>query len=133
MMSAEAQGRHPSPLEVHVEPFSISSEPLGDDGLVVAVCGELDLGTQPALRERLGAAIDDGVRRVVIDLRRVTFVDSISVAAIVKAHNRLGDDGRLAVVLSEDSYAMLIFEVGGMGSVLALTHTLEEAVARVGA
>jgi anti-anti-sigma factor len=129
-MSAQAQGR-PSPLDVHVEPFSITEEPVGSDGRILAVRGELDLGTQPELRERLVAAVDSGVRRLIVDLSHVTFVDSVSVAAIVKAHNRLGDGGRLAVVLAQDSYAMLIFEVGGMGSVLELTHSREEALARV--
>ena len=131
-MSAQAQGR-PNPLDVSGEPFSITEEPLGADGVLLAITGELDLGTYPEMRTRLNAAIERGVRRVVIDLSRVTFIDSVSVAAIVKAHNTIGDEGRLVVVLAEDSYAMLIFEVGGIGSVLELVPDRQEALARVSA
>ena len=131
-MSAQAQGR-PSPLDVNVAPFAITEGRIGEDGLILMIQGELDLGTQPELRDRLGAALEAGVHRLVIDLSKVTFIDSVSVAAIVKAQNRLGADGRVAVVLAEDSYAMLIFEVGGMASVLHLVHSREEALAHVGA
>ena len=112
--------------------FAVGTEPMGDAGAIVAVCGELDMLTVPRLREELTAVIDGGVRRIVLDLSQVSFIDSVSLAAIVTARRRLGDDGRIGVVLEEGSYAMLIFEIGGLDSIVELFHSRERAVSRLG-
>ena len=113
--------------------FSVTTEPMGPEGAVVAVTGELDMLTVPALREELNAVIEGGIRRVVLDLTDVSFIDSVSLAAIVTTRRRLGEGGRVGVVIEEGSYAMLIFEIGGLDSVVELFPTRERAVARLGA
>lgn len=113
--------------------FSVTTEPMGLKGAVVVVAGELDLLTVPALREELSAVVEGGIRRIVLDLTGVSFIDSVSLAAIVTTRRRLGEDGRIGVVVEEGSYAMLIFEVGGLDSVVELFPTRERAVARLGA
>ena len=114
-------------------PFAVAREPMGERGAIVSVCGELDMLTVPELRTVLNDVIDSGARRVVLDLTAVSFIDSVSLAAIVNARRRLGDFGRLAVVIAPDSYAMLIFEIGGLDSVVELVPTRERAVAKLGA
>ncbi len=91
--------------------------------------GELDVSTVGALRDRLCAAAEQGVRTIVLDLRGVTFMDSIAMAAIVCARRKLGDDGRLAIVVEPGSYAMLIFEIAGRPAALELVETREQAFA----
>ena len=112
--------------------FSVATEPMGDGGAIVAVRGELDMLTVPTLREELSGVIDGGVKRIVLDLSDVNFIDSVSLAAIVTARRRLGDEGRIGVVIEEGSYAMLIFEIGGLDSIVELFHTRDSAVARLG-
>ncbi len=113
--------------------FSVDTEPMGGAGAIVAVTGELDMLTVPALREELTSVIDGGARRIVLDLSAVSFIDSVSLAAIVTARRRLGEGGRVGVVIEEGSYAMLIFEIGGLDSIVELFPTRERAVARLGA
>ena len=113
--------------------FSVTTEPMGDRGALVAVCGELDMLTVPRLREELDAVIDRGANRLVLDLTDVTFIDSLSLAAIVTVRRKLGEGGRVGVVIEEGSYAMLIFEIGGLDSIVELFHSRERAVARLGA
>lgn len=113
--------------------FAVATEPLGDRGAIVTVRGELDMLTVPRMREELTAVIEGGIRRVVLDLTEVSFIDSVSLAAIVTTRRRLGDGGRVAVVIEEGSYAMLIFEIGGLDSIVELFHTRESAVARLAA
>ena len=113
--------------------FSVATEPMGAHGAIVAVCGELDMLTVPQLREELTSVIEGGIRRIVLDLTEVSFIDSLSLAAIVTARRRLGDEGRVAVVIEEGSYAMLIFEIGGLDSIVELFHTRESAVERLAA
>jgi anti-anti-sigma factor len=111
-------------------PFGMSEEPL-PSGLAFTVSGELDLATAPELRERLGAAVDSGMTRIVVDLREVTFMDSIGLAAIVHVRSRVGADGRLALVVAPDSYAQLVLEITGMPRALAIFADRDAAVEHV--
>ena len=71
---------------------------------------------------------DRGVSRLVIDLAGVNFIDSVSVASLVNTQRRLRD-GRFALVVPEESYGMLIFQAGGIESVLPIFETRDQAIA----
>jgi anti-sigma B factor antagonist len=122
---------HPptSPIAEPVE-FLIAEEPFEPAGVVICVSGELDIATVPTLRRRLGAALDRGVRRVVIDLRALEFLDSVAVAALLHVARQLGD-GRLAVVVAPDSYIRMVFEIAGLPQCLDVAETRAAAIARV--
>ena len=70
--------------------FEMAEERLGTTGTLLRVSGELDIATAPDLRDRLTAAIDRGATGVVVDLRDVTFMDSVAMAAILHARTQLG-------------------------------------------
>jgi anti-sigma B factor antagonist len=119
--------------DVDSHDFHLSVEPLTDDASLVAVGGELDLSTVPALRGALSGALDRGITRLVVDLTDVTFVDSVGVGAILHSKRRLGADGLLAVVLAPETYARVIFDVVGADAVVEVFETRAEAAARVAA
>ena len=108
--------------------IQLTEETFDPSGLVVTVCGELDIATAPALRDRLDAAIEAGTRRLVIDLSALSFLDSVALATIVHAKQRLPEDGRMALAVDPSSYVMLVFESGGLSQVLDLVETREQAV-----
>jgi len=117
--------------DVDSHDFHLAVEPLNDHASVVAVGGELDLSTVPALRGALTGALDRGITSLIVDLTDVTFVDSVGVGAILHTKRRLGGNGLLAVVLAPDTYARVIFDVVGADSVVEVFETRAEAVARV--
>ena len=104
--------------------FGIVKE-AAQDAQVLRVQGELDVATVPALREQLAAL---AAERVVVDLSQVTFVDSVSLAALLTAARKAE---HFAVVVPRDSFGMLIFEASGMEQVLALFESREQALAHV--
>jgi anti-sigma B factor antagonist len=112
-------------------PFGLTEEPLLG-GLVLTLSGELDLATAPELRKRLVAAIDSGATRIVVDLRQVTFMDSIGLAAVLHARSRLRPAGRLALIVTPGSYAQLVLEITGMPRALAIFPDRDAAIAHVG-
>jgi anti-anti-sigma factor len=112
-------------------PFGLAEEPLAG-GLVLTVSGELDLATAPELRKRLETAIDSGTTRIVVDLRDVTFMDSIGLAAVVHARSRLHATGHLALVTTPGSYAQLVLEITGMPQALAIFAGRDAAIAHIG-
>lgn len=58
-----------------------------DDGqrTVVAASGQVDLATAPDLAMALAQAIDAGTPELVVDLRRVDFLDSAGIGVLVEA------------------------------------------------
>jgi anti-sigma B factor antagonist len=107
-----------------VSELKLSEAPLAN-GALLTIAGELDIATVPRVRERLTAIIERGVRRLVVDLRAVTFMDSTALAAFIHAKVQLDDT---TLVLERDSYARLIFEVAGLDGVLDVVETLDKAV-----
>jgi anti-sigma B factor antagonist len=111
--------------------FKLREEPAGASGLLLTVEGELDIATAPALRKRLTSAIGAGVSRLVIDLRPVSFMDSVAMAAIIHARTLMAGGGRMAIVLDDESYTRLVFEIAGLPRCLDLFETREAALAHV--
>jgi anti-sigma B factor antagonist len=69
-----------------------------DTTLRIVVSGEIDLATAPLLREEIEQTIDRDVEIVVLDFRRVTFMDSTGLHALIDAHEQL--NGRLRIMPS---------------------------------
>jgi anti-sigma B factor antagonist len=109
----------------------LTEETLEPSALLLTVEGELDIATTPELRTRLNAVVDAGLSRLVIDLRPVSFLDSVAMATLLHTRKRLGESGRIAVVVAADSYVRLIFEVAGMPRCIDVFETREHAVTHV--
>jgi len=89
---------------------------VSDEGgeTVVAVTGELDVTTAPELRERLTALIGAGSTTILLDLARVTFVDSTALSVLVAALKRLRQaDGDLQLSSPLPSVRR-VFEITGL-------------------
>jgi anti-sigma B factor antagonist len=78
---------------------------------VVAVRGEIDVATSPALREELYAIIDGGARAVVVDLSGLGFIDSSGLGVLVAALKHMRErDGEL-VLAGLAQPALRVFEI----------------------
>jgi anti-anti-sigma factor len=90
------------------------------DGDVVRVCpfGELDLATAPEVAGPLGEVSSDGLRKVVLDLAGLTFIDSSGMRAIVEAHRTAAQHGVEFEVLPGPRAVQRALEVAGLAGVL---------------
>ena len=77
--------------------------------VTVRPIGEVDLATADEVEQPLLELLDQGFGHVVVDLRRVTFLDSSGIRALVTGHRR-----------AEEMGARLSVKLGGPGSRLAL-------------
>jgi anti-anti-sigma factor len=79
---------------------------------VVLLAGELDPATAPAFDRALQEAWDLEPGPIVVDLARVTFIDSSGLRALIAAHKRMTPH---ALVLRNPSeFAMRLLEVTGL-------------------
>jgi anti-anti-sigma factor len=97
--------------------------------VVVSAQGELDAYAAPELTEALDA---DGVRehgRLVVDLRRVSFMDSTALGLVVRIVNELGERGGRARVVLPETTARRIFEITTLDRVLPVSASRADALA----
>ena len=95
---------------------------------VVAVEGDLDLSTAPRLKWMLVDALEQGHRRLVVDLSHTTFMDSTALGVLVAVWRRLQSGERLTVVCTKPD-VLKIFEYAGMDGAFAIFSTLDDALA----
>lgn len=95
---------------------------------VLAVGGEIDMYTSPALRQQFAQLVDEGRRKIVVDLERVEFLDSSGLGVLVGGLKRVrtGDDGELALVCTRRSI-LKVFEITGLHKVFAVHSSVESA------
>jgi anti-anti-sigma factor len=101
----------PAPLAL------IEDAPAGSDR-VVALHGEVDVGSTPALREWLGRASEGGRRSLVVDLTNVDFLAVSGLYVLCDEQARMAEHhARLTVVCSNQRFLQL-FDVCRLGDVL---------------
>jgi anti-sigma B factor antagonist len=114
---------------VHTTEFQISSAALGRGVQIVSLGGEVDAHTAQRLDEEIADAMEDGARRVVVDLAGASFIDSTVVGVLLRAHQRLrGAEGQL-VLVSDDPRILRVFELTGLDRRFRIERSLMETVA----
>jgi anti-sigma B factor antagonist len=108
--------------------FGLLDEPVDERTHVVAPRGEIDAVTAPALGRRILSLADEGKTGVVVDLSRVTFMDSTGIGVILHALRHLSHcHGHLVLVCPTDRI-LRPFEVTGLADRLPIFRSREEAL-----
>jgi len=96
---------------------------------VLAVHGEVDVYTAPQFREQLIQLVDQGQRKIVVDLEGVEFLDSTGLGVLVGGLKRVrSHDGDLALVCTQRRI-LKVLEITGLTKVFSIYDTLDAAVA----
>ena len=114
---------------MHADPQALTSE-VSTRGAqtVVALSGEIDLSNHVALRTELNDLIVNGAVDLVVDLSRVTFMDSTGLGALIGTRRRVhAFHGSLALVLTNEAI-LRVFEVTGLDNVFDIHPSLESAL-----
>jgi anti-sigma B factor antagonist len=110
--------------------FVIGQRELADDTSVLTVEGDLDLASAPSLKWALADLQPAGRRHVVVDLSKVTFIDSTALGVLVGAQRAMDGSVRLAIACAEEN-VLRIFELTGLDGMFEIVPTLEDALAYV--
>ena len=94
---------------------------------VVEVAGEVELHNAELLRDELLRAGNGEHPCVVVDLSRVSFIDSTGVGVLVGAFKRVREIGTLSVVCPQRNVRR-IFEITGLTKVFVLHQNVSDAL-----
>jgi len=108
--------------------FSVSSERAGDDLGIVAVGGEVDIFTAPRFKECLVELLDSGVRRVVVDLSEVTFIDSTALGVLIGGVRRAHAAGGAMTLVVVNRPVERVLSITGLDRVFSMYATRAEAL-----
>jgi anti-sigma B factor antagonist len=102
-------------FQAEVAPLAFTTALTSAGDALISLTGELDLSGTTALEEEVDRLVEeDGVRRVVFDLRELEFMDSSGLRMVALAERRLRAAGReLALVRGRDA-VQRVFELTRM-------------------
>src|SRR5436190_20895729 len=92
----------------------------GAADVFVSVQGEVDLATTPELEVALERALEAPGRRLVIDLRGVTFLDSTGLALMLRQERKARAGGGRVIVVKGPPVVQRVFEVTRMSERLTM-------------
>lgn len=90
--------------------FRVEDRRERDIGIVVPV-GELDLSTAPRVDEHLSSLVDRGTKRLVLDLRKLTFIDSTGLRLVLSWDERARSNGLAFGLIQGGPEIARVFEI----------------------
>ncbi len=114
-----------------LQPLRITTAKFGTDSYVLALSGELDIGTSDRFEQELDSLLDGGARRLVVDLLGITFLGSTGLGLLTRAAKRTRAIGGECVVVSDDPRVIRVFEITGLDRIFRIERSLMEAVSQL--
>jgi anti-sigma B factor antagonist len=99
-----------------------------DGRLIVPLDGDVDLNRAPEIRRLLLDCVARG-RDILVDLSRVTYIDSSGIASLVEALQTAGKSGIALGLVAVSDNARKVFELARLDKVFAIHTDLDAALA----
>jgi anti-sigma B factor antagonist len=81
---------------------------------VLAVIGEVDIASSPALRSELEAALDAGAHELWVDLHATTFMDSSGLHVLLQMHQRAEELRRRLTIICPPGNVHRVLDLTGV-------------------
>jgi anti-anti-sigma factor len=108
--------------------FKVNTRDLRPGTRDVQVEGELDLAVAGQLDEVLTVAVEE-CSQVLVGLERCAFIDSSGIAVILRAHNRMQEDGNRLVVYAPTDQVLRVLSMTGLTNNSLVFDSAEQALA----
>lgn len=111
--------------------FNVTERDLRPGCRDIQVEGELDLAVAGQLDEVLTAA-GEQCNCVLVGLERCDFIDSSGIAVILRAHNRMSEEGNRLAVYAPGDQVQRVLEMTGLTANGLVFASVEDALSAVG-
>ena len=109
--------------ELHIADYALDGRTS-----VVEVAGQIDLYAAPEFKEHISRVIDEGATRVIVDLGRVTFMDSTGLGVLIGALKRIRAANAELLLVVTDYDVERLFELTGLDGTFRIYRTRDEAL-----
>lgn len=99
-----------------------------DDVAIVDVAGEFDASNLSGFRAKVDGVIQQGIQRMVLDLRELKFADSKMLGQLLAVQQRLQERGGDVVLLRPGRFVLRALEVLGLDDVFTICRSQTEAL-----
>ena len=103
--------------------------PLPDESNVLPLEGEIDLHVSPRIAASLATMIQQEPGRLVVDLSRVTYIDSSGLAALIEGMQTVEAYGGKFVLAGVQENVRPIFEIARLDQVFIIFPHVDAALA----
>jgi anti-sigma B factor antagonist len=100
---------------------------------IVAVTGEVDVYSAPALKDKITELIGSGETTLIVDLGGVAFLDSTGLGALVEGRTATADAGGSMPLVCGQERILKLFTITGLDGVFTIHPTISAAVAALSA
>ncbi|NKB45755.1 MAG: anti-sigma factor antagonist [Alphaproteobacteria bacterium] len=102
-----------------------------DGATIVALAGDVDLQTSPAVRQGLLECLETH-DKVVVDMSQVNYIDSSGVASLVEAFQVSRKKGSFFALAHVSAAAMRVLNLARLDKVFSIHESTEDALAANG-
>jgi anti-sigma B factor antagonist len=93
---------------------------------VLTLSGELDLASSPTLEQELDRALEAGTNQLIVDLRKLEFMDSTGLSVLVNAHQRVEQAGMQFGVVKGSAQVQRLLSLTGVADRITVANSPEE-------
>jgi anti-sigma B factor antagonist len=104
---------------------------LPDEPNVLPLDGEIDLHVSPRVAATLGAMIDTKPQRLVVDLSKVTYIDSSGLAVLIEGMQNVEAYGGKFILAGIQENVKPIFEIARLDQVFIIFPHVDAALAAI--
>lgn len=98
------------------------------DLTLLYVSGEIDIITSPTVRKLCDKLIKDGVKKIILNLEKVTYIDSSGLATLVEMLQRLRGSGGKIKLTNLSTKVRSLFEITKLEKLFEIFSEEQEAV-----
>jgi anti-sigma B factor antagonist len=120
-------GRETSRLNLNI----VSRSP-NQETRILSIEGEIDVYTSVQLKEHVLSAISEGVRKVVLNLSQVEYLDSTGLGVMISVLKHLRENQGNLIIVSPTTRTTRVFEITGLHKIFTIYDTEEVAAAEEG-
>ncbi len=108
--------------------MKIQSKKSSPDLEMLELEGELDFHSSPEIRAALGKLTEKQTKKVLIDLQKVSYIDSSGLATFVELFQKLKRYGGKLILFNLNPSVRSVFEIAKLDSIFHLAGSEKEAL-----
>ena len=106
----------------------VDVESLPGERVALRLSGEIDAYTAPQFREQMAKVDAEGSTGVIVDLRKVRYLDSTGLGVMMGGAKRASERGGSLAVICTNEHILRILEISGLTELIAVVSDEEEAL-----